>query len=151
MPLTVFERSGIMLSTEISGPKLVVWLDAAETRYIIITWICRKRVVRTVVFSIQCSSEIKILCFLIVKWSTYTFLRAIDVFYCRSNWRVPQKLATLSIQAYSSTGTWQKETVLNLHLGKISVIKNLNWPDECPTRTSDIILMYENEQKFKIA
>ena len=31
-------------------------------------------------------------------------------------------IATLSIQAYSSTGTWQKETVLNLHLGKISVI-----------------------------
>ena len=45
-----------------------------------------------------------------------------------------------------------KKTVLNLRLGKTSVMKNLNWPDECPTRTFDnIILMHENEQKFKIA
>ena len=56
-----------------------------------------------------------------------------------------------------STGTQQKKTLhlhlhLNLHFGKISVIKNLNWPDDCLTRTSDnIILIHENEQKFKIA
>ena len=45
-----------------------------------------------------------------------------------------------------------KKTVLNLHLGKTSVIKNLNRPHECATRTSDnIISIHKNEQKFKIA
>ena len=45
-----------------------------------------------------------------------------------------------------------KRTALNLHLRKTIVVKNLNWPDECLTRSSDnIILIHENEQKFKIA
>ena len=56
-----------------------------------------------------------------------------------------KSLETLSIQAYSSTGTCQK-AALNLHLEKTSVIKNLNWPDECAKRTSDNIILIHEKQ-----
>ena len=44
---------------------------------------------------------------------------------------VAPALATLSIQDYTLVYVDVKErTALNLHLGKTSVIKNLNWPDK---------------------
>ena len=70
------------------------------------------------------------------------------IFIAKLTFKVPIQflLGTFSTQAYSTTGKCKKKTVLNLHFGKTSVIKNLDWLDECPTRTSDnIILIHEQE------
>ena len=73
-----------------------------------------------------------------------------DTFWRIKSSRTEGILGTLSI-LYKLIRVRERytKTALNLHLEKTSVIKNLNWPDECETRTSDnIILIYENEHKF---